>query len=189
MPIIQTTDPVEQPIALADARLQCQVDSDITDEDTLIDSYIEAATSFCEEFTSRPLITQEKQYIGGLNKCIELTPNLLSVESVIYIDVDGSPQTLDPAKYHIDTASIVGQIVPLEAWPAVKANHPQPITVNFTCGYGDAAAVPDGIKQCMRMLIGHWYRNREAVVVGVSAGSLDYAVDALLNPYRIARIG
>ncbi|WP_299195748.1 head-tail connector protein [uncultured Amphritea sp.] len=189
MPIIQATPPAEEPITLEDARVQCQIDADITDEDALIDQFIAAAASFCETFTGRPLITQEKQYIGGFGKLIELTPNLLSVESVTYIDVDGATQTLDPVTYYIDTASVVGRIVPLESWPSVKSGHPQPVTVNFTCGYGAAADVPDSIKQCMRMLVAHWYRNREAVIVGVSAGPIDFAVDALLNPHRVMRIG
>lgn len=188
MPIIIATPPAEESITLVEAKLQCQIDADIVDEDSVIDSYIGAATSTCEEFTGRPLITQEKQYIGGFSKCIELTPNLLSVESVEYIDIDGNPQTLAPAKYYIDTASVIGRIVPLEAWPSVQSAHPQPVTASFTCGYGTADDVPDSIKQCMRMLVGHWYRNREAVIVGVSAAPIDFAVDALLNPHRVVRI-
>lgn len=188
MPIIKATPPAEQPITLAEAKLQCQVDADITDEDALIDTYIESATGFCEEYTGRPLITQEKQYIGGFGTRIELTPNLLSVESVTYVDTDGATQTLDPAVYYIDTSSVVGRVIPLETWPAVKSTHPQPVTVNFTCGYGDAADVPESIKQCIRLLVGHWYRNREPVVIGVSASTLDFSVDSLLNPHRVFRI-
>lgn len=188
MPIIKATPPAEQPITLAEARVQCQIDADITDEDDLIDSYIEAATTFCEGFTGRPLITQEKLYIGGFDSCIELMPNLLSVESVTYVDTDGAVQTLVPSKYYIDTASVVGRVIPLASWPAVQSTHPQPVTVAFTCGYGDAAAVPANIKLCIKMLVGHFYRNREPVVIGVSANTLDFSVDALLNPCRVFRI-
>lgn len=188
MPIINVTPPAEYPIELADARVQCQIDADITDENDLIDSYIAAATNFCEQYTGRPLITQEKQYIGGFCHNIELTPNLLSVESITYIDVNGDEQTLTTSSYYIDTASVIGRIIPLEPWPQVQANHPQPITISFTCGYGDAADVPESIKQCIRLLVGHFYRNREPIVVGVSAESLDFSVDALLNQYRLVRI-
>jgi len=188
MPIINVTPPAEHPIDLDDARVQCQIDADITDEDDLIDSYIAAATSFCESYTGRPLITQEKKFIGGFCPQIELTPNLLSVESITYTDVDGDEQTLPTSSYYIDTASVVGRVIPLDAWPQVQANHPQPVTVNFTCGYGDADAVPDNIKQCMRLLVGHFYRNREPIIVGASATTLDFSVDALLNPSRVFRI-
>jgi len=191
MPIINVTPPAEEPITLADAKIQCQIDADIVDEDTMIDSYISAATGFCENYTGRPLITQEKQYLGMFcpSAAIELTPNLLSVESVVYIDADGATQTLDPEAYYVDTASIVGRVIPLEPWPSVKQPHPQPATVNFTCGYGDASDVPSSIKQCMRLLVGHWYRNREATITGVSSAPLDFAVDELLNQHLVFRIG
>lgn len=202
MPIINVTPPAEEPITLADAKIQCQIDADIVDEDSVIDSYISAATGFCENYTGRPLITQEKQYLGTFCPppprsrqyhhrlpVIELTPNLLSVESVVYIDADGDTQTLDPEAYYVDTASVVGRVIPLEAWPSVKHPHPQPVTINFTCGYGEASDVPSSIKQCMRLLVGHWYRNREATITGVSSAPLDFAVDALLNQHRVFRIG
>ncbi|WP_067986224.1 head-tail connector protein [Neptuniibacter pectenicola] len=188
MPIIDVTPPAEQPITLEEARIQCQIDSDITDEDDLIESYIAAATNFCESYTGRPLITQEKQYVGAFCRDIELTPNLLSVESITYIDSDGNLQTLAPSSYYIDTASVVGRVIPLEPWPKPQDNHPQPVTVNFTCGYADAAAVPESIKQCMRLLVGHFYRNREPIVIAASATTLDFSVDSLLNPHRVFRI-
>ena len=36
----------------------------------------------------------------------------------------------------------------------------------------------------MLLLIGHWYSNREEVVIGASVESLPAASEALLGPYR-----
>jgi hypothetical protein len=44
--------------------------------------------------------------------------------------------------------------------------------------------VPAAIKAAMKLAIGHWYENRESVVVGVTAMTLPMAFDALIGPYR-----
>ena len=46
------------------------------------------------------------------------------------------------------------------------------------------AYLGEDVKQAVLLLVGHWYENREAVVVGSSSsGALDMAVEALLAPH------
>lgn len=55
-------------------------------------------------------------------------------------------------------------------------------------GYADAEdsiLLGDDVKAAMLLLIGYWYENREAVVVGDTAVTVPFAVEALLQPYRI----
>lgn len=40
------------------------------------------------------------------------------------------------------------------------------------------------IDQACLLLIGHWYANREAVVIGTITAEVPLAVQALLQPYR-----
>lgn len=188
MPIINITPPAEPPVSLELARQQCQIDADITDEDVLIDGMIKAAVDYCERQLGLTLITQEKQYIGCFSSVIELTPNLLSVESIKYVDTEGVEQTLSADQYYNDIASVVGKVIKIGTYPSTQATHPQPVTINFTCGYGDADAVPDSIKQCILMLVGHWYRNRESVSVGTINSEMEFTTTALLNNYRLVRI-
>lgn len=49
----------------------------------------------------------------------------------------------------------------------------------------DRLLLDDDIRAAMLLLIGHWYANRETVGVGVSATEVPFAVEALLQPYRI----
>ncbi|WP_261840955.1 head-tail connector protein [Aliamphritea ceti] len=186
MPIIDATPPAETPITLEDARVQCMLDADITDEDGLIESYIKSAMLFCEGRMNRPIIRQEKQYVGEFKSSIELTPNLLTVESVDYLNTSGEKVTLPAANYFINTAEIVGKVQLLMSVPAVKTPHPQPVTINFTCGYGAAEDVPDDIKQAIRLLVGHWFRNREAA--GAVAGEVEFSVSSLLSNYRVLEV-
>lgn len=45
--------------------------------------------------------------------------------------------------------------------------------------------IGEDIRTVMLLLIGHWYANRESVVVGQTVSSLPLAVESLLQPYRI----
>ncbi len=55
-------------------------------------------------------------------------------------------------------------------------------------GYAEDAdsILPGGdVKAAMLLLIGHWYANRETVSVGQTVAEAPFAVEALLQPYRI----
>jgi uncharacterized phiE125 gp8 family phage protein len=186
MPTVLITPSVEAPISLDDARLQCQIDADITDEDDLIEGYINAATDYCERYLGCPLMTQEWMYKGDFSKITALKPNLLSIESVEYIDNDGAIRRLSPGDYYVDIASPVGEIHLLRQAPSVKAYHPQPVSISFTCGFGNAAAIPESIKQCIRLLVSHWFRNRE--LSGAISSDIAETATSLLNQYRLVTI-
>jgi len=49
----------------------------------------------------------------------------------------------------------------------------------------DALLYGEDIETAMLLLIAHWYENREAVNVGNITSTFDFAVEALLQPYRI----
>ncbi|MCW5861278.1 MAG: head-tail connector protein, partial [Caldilineales bacterium] len=38
------------------------------------------------------------------------------------------------------------------------------IHIRFEAGYGAASAVPTRYKQALKLLVGHWYENREAIL-------------------------
>ena len=55
-------------------------------------------------------------------------------------------------------------------------------------GYAEDAdsILPGGdVKAAMLLLIGHWYANRETVSGGQTVAEVPFAVEALLQPYRI----
>lgn len=180
MAIIYVQPPQELPITLDEARIQCMLDADLTDENSLIESLIASAVDVCQRYTGRPLMSQQMRYVGGFKSCVELSPNLLSVESVAYIDQSGDEQTLASDQYYVDKASIVGGVSPIGSWPDVNRNHPQPVVIEFTAGYEQ---VPDSIKQCIRLLVGHWFRNRDSM--GSVSDGLKYSVDSLLGSHRV----
>lgn len=47
-----------------------------------------------------------------------------------------------------------------------------------------ALVLDDDITTAILLLIGHWYANRESVVIGTIVSEVPMAVEALLAPYR-----
>ncbi len=43
---------------------------------------------------------------------------------------------------------------------------------------------PEPLKQALRMMVGHWFENREAVAMGVTSDMVPFGVFDLLKPYR-----
>lgn len=93
-------------------------------------------------------------------------PNLISVTSISYIDVDGTVQTLDPSKYQVELGA-PGRIHPAygTTWPPIRCM-PGAITVNYLAGYGTAATdVPPCIAVAIKMMVAELYENREMTAV------------------------
>lgn len=161
-----------------------------TTADPLLAALITAARRQAEDITGRALVTQTWTYrldefpvaAIGLPK-----PPLVSIASIKYLDVDGVLQTMATDDYEVYTSALLGLVTPAygSSWPNTR-EVPEAVRVEYTCGYGAAAAVPQEIKQWMLVQIAHWYANREASSV-VKLEPLPF-VDALLDAYRILQI-
>lgn len=70
-----------------------------------------------------------------------------------------------------------------------------PLRIRYWAGYGHrvgeppawANTAPPPIKVAIMMLVAQWYHNRSSVSIGAAPGDLPFAVDALLQPYRVYR--
>jgi uncharacterized phiE125 gp8 family phage protein len=107
-----------------------------------------------------------------------------SVSFVKYYDAGNVQQTLSSALYGVyrDARGDFIQLVQGQVWP-VTYQRPDAVTVQMVAGYGaDAGSVPMPIRHAAKMLVSHWYQNRESV------GSSTAEVDALLALYRRSRV-
>lgn len=184
------TGPAAEPLSLAEAKLHLRVDS--SDEDALITACIVAARQQAEHITGRSLVTQtwERVLDGFPAAEIELgVPPVQSIASIVYADATGATQTLSSAAYVLDDVRVPGWVLPAAgtSWPAT-ADGINTVRVRFVAGYGNAAAVPEGIKAWMRLHVGALYENREAVITApgvVSSALAGGFADGLLDPYRV----
>ena len=186
MGLTLTTAPDAEPLTLVEAKLHCKVDAN--DDDALITALIVAARRLAEQQTGCALVTQSWRQTFDAFPAAAIAlerPPLASVQTVKYYDTDGTLQTLGSGAYTVHTSGQLGLVAPAygTTWPATR-DRLEAVEITFTAGYGNAAVVPQEIKQWMLLQIGHWYENREAV--GERRDPLPY-VDALLDPYRVLR--
>lgn len=182
------TPPPLDPVSLAEAKAHCRVEN--VEDDALMAGYILAAREHVEVYTRRALIQQT--FILTIDEqwpeiIVLPRPPLMSVVSVSYVDTAGSTQVLASNLYQVSAGGIEGRIAPAygQAWPSVRRQL-DTIAVRFTCGYGaNPGDVPNPLRQAILLLIGHWYENRETVVLGTIATELPLTVEALLFPFRV----
>ena len=149
------------PIDLVEMKTHLRVDS--SDEDEIIAQMMLAATDWAENFQSRTYISRERTMQLDAFQLLTRPPYapLVSVDEIVYVDADGTEQTLDSAYYRVDTGKEPGRIT--EAynyyWPTTR-NVTGAVTITYTSGYGLAAAVPEDIKAAIKMIVHHLYVNR-----------------------------
>jgi uncharacterized phiE125 gp8 family phage protein len=210
------TPPVVEPVTLALAKNQCRVD--FSDDDDLILLYISAAREYAEKYTKRafyqqtwqrtldnfPIWCSENGTVNPANRANwpfyadvwdKLTIDLpkadcIAVQSITYVDLTGTQQTLPTTQYHTDITSRPARIVPAQgmSWPEALTYQPGSVTITWEAGsFGDGVATdrcPMAIKQAILLMVGHWYRNREAVSDYIMS-QVPMGVNALLDPHRI----
>ena len=156
--------------------------------DAWLTDALKAADAYFEQETGRALLTQEfdafYDRFPSPDSAIELPrPPVTAVASVKYIDSAGVVQTWTASQYVIDTASERARIWEAYGfeWPCSRVIR-HSVTIRFTSGYANAAAVPLEIKQALKLLIGHWFNNREAAVP-FNVQEIPLGVQSLLANY------
>jgi hypothetical protein len=153
--------PTVEPVALALAKSQLNVEASFTDDDLLIGAYITAARQFCEREICRAIYPQTwmmsmdhfpwfdfrdgtfrqtnrsdwpfyTDFWEGITIKLPM-PRCLSVISITYVDLTGARQTLDPSTYYVDTTSEPCRIVPQPGtyWPYTQQYIPGSVQVTF----------------------------------------------------------
>lgn len=193
--LTRTVDPTTTPILLAEAKQQVRATSDA--EDSLLESYIAAAVSRVERYTSRALLTQtwaakidsfgDPEMCNGSGELIVPRPPLQSVSSIQYVDTDGDTQTLSSDTYTVDTDSQPGRIylAPDKSWPSVYGKR-HAVTITYVAGYGDAGSdLPADLVHALRLQFAHMFTHREPIVLGAIATTIPQGIESLLWNYRI----
>lgn len=189
MSLVLAQAPATEPITLADAKLHLRVE--IADDDTLITSLITAARQWCEAFQGRAYVTQTWQlWLDEWPEGDAISiprPPLQSVTSIKYYGADGAEYVVPATDYLVDAKAEPGRVVLGygKTWPSVMLRPAGAIVIEFVAGYGAESAVPEKVKQAMKLLVGHWYAYREAVVTGSISKELEFTVGALLWQERV----
>ncbi|MCZ4269014.1 hypothetical protein O4H48_14030 [Rhodobacteraceae bacterium G21628-S1] len=108
-----------------------------------------------------------------------------ALHEIRYFQPDGIEQLADAGTYRIVREGRVFLVgcAPGSSWPTTQARK-DAVTVRFTSGWATAADVPQDIKQCARLLVGHFFRNKEATAGRDVPQQMQLGIDALTRRYR-----
>jgi uncharacterized phiE125 gp8 family phage protein len=200
MGLTRILEPDGEPITLELAKLHIKQDLDV--EDDLLAGLIQAARELAESYTQSAFMTQTWRLTldhdwprdhatscgplwpgDGCPRILLPRPPLQAVSSVKYIDLAGTQQTLDPAKYIVSKRDTgLWAIEPAYAviWPTVQCI-PSAITVEFIAGVA-GKDVPQAIKSALLVAIGYMSSNRGDAN---DSEALPLQARSLLQPYRV----
>jgi len=185
-----TTGPAVEPVD-ADAIAKLDLKVDASDEDGLIDILLQAARETVEMRTGRSLITQSREIkLDYFPKCDTIRVPFGPLQTVVvkYYDTTDTEVTLASSNYWVDTHSDVPRIVIKTSWPSTY-DRPNAVKVEYTAGYGNAGSnVPAPLRKAVLLLLGHFYENRQNVIVsGSPTGALElpYSAEVLMAPYVV----
>lgn len=183
---VLVTAPATLPVLLADMKAHLRVDHD--HENDLITAYMTAATAHLDGWTGilgRCIIGQ--QWSVTLSELprdgrISLPFPDVSAVTVEYV-ADGTTATLSAATYRLQENAGGSWIERVEtaSWPATDARA-DAVTITMTAAM-PASDLPR-VTTAIKLLVGHWFDNREAVAVGQQSFDVPLAFDALVAPMR-----
>jgi len=172
------------------AKRQLRIEPEDTDEDVHIGELCGAAHNHVERMLGYPILRQTREthlkcfphssepiWLGGGDD--------FQVTAVRYRDASGADQTVAATDYRVNAVGKVCEIyaAPNFTWPATE-NTPSAVVIEWQAGWTNPADVPQDILQAMKLLIGHWDMNREAVIVGNISTEIEHALDAILDQFR-----
>jgi uncharacterized phiE125 gp8 family phage protein len=180
------TAPASEPITLAQAKVQCRIESDSTAHDDDLTALITEARVYLEKRLSRQLFTATwdlflDEFPASTEIYVPLPP-LQSVTHLKYYDTDGTQQTWSAANYHVSTdESEPGRIVlaPAVSWPAAQLRA-DAVNVRFVAGW---TAVPEPLKRAVKLLVGEWFLRREDALAGTIISSIPTGVERIIATY------
>lgn len=179
------TGPAVEPLTVAEAKAYLRVEHG--DDDDLIATLITAARAQVEAATRRALVTQHWRLVRDAwpaDGRIAATPvPLRTVTAARVYDAGGAAQEVDPQSFVVDMAAAPG-VIGFAPWAVpLPGCTPAGIEIDIACGYGEeAAAVPEPLRQAVRLLLAWRYENR---TLGGAAEAGPASLAALLSPYRV----
>lgn len=169
-------------VEVCKAHLRVEHDS----EDDLIEALRDAAIEYVERYCGVKLGAQT-----GLTWRAERLPSSTSapvdlalqpvtqITAIEWEDSDGAAVAGEVADYRVSSRGLLRPAVG-KSWPSGVAGE---VVVTFDAGYA-ADETPPSLLHAVRLMMGHLYMNREAVVTTGMAGEVPLGVAALCGPFR-----
>lgn len=159
----RTSSPQAMAVSLDEAKDHLRVAG--SEQDSLIQLLIESATEQAERDTERCFVQatwQQTQYGFPANggPILLNMSKAVSVQSITYLDTDGVSQTLSTDDYSLDLGrNVVTCLNDDDGWAETLSTQTErdTVTISFTCGSADPAALPSLFKHMVLLEVGRAY--------------------------------
>lgn len=204
--------PAVEPVSLVEARQHLRLDvydsPAVHPDDDLVLTCITDARQWAEDFLGYPVAQQTVEIAMDAFPSLDATtladaccrtasgsqpiklPGLQSLLSVSYTDEAGATQTL--AGYQLDRFSEPPTLHPAanESWPGVATGVVNAVRIRYLAGYTlpgdspDANQIPGAVLRAIKLVLGHFYENREDSTP-IKLETIPLAAQSLLRHYRL----
>lgn len=182
-----TGSAVDQDTIITVADLKSHLRVTHTQEDTLIAAMRSAAISWVEEYCNIKLgsYTMRGYLPGFYNSYFPIGP-VTAIAEVKYQttadkDYTTDLSTLGSTLWFSDIISQPARIA-FRDYPHTYEYALTPVVVSFTAGY---TTMPPAVVHALRLLVAHFYENRQEEITGSISTRLKFGLEALLNPFRV----
>jgi len=152
------TEPVGQPVTLAESKEHAVIEALFLDDDSFIDSLIIAATDYCERYISRTIGVYKIHQFFDRKEVSELlcVDDVDTINALSLFDIVDVETVLDESDYRVSGERIVlktGVFNPfnLRDFDAIKIDFQSKDNTN------------ERFKTAVKQIVTHWYEQREAV--------------------------
>lgn len=191
---VVVTPSTAYPVSITEAMDHCRV----TDhgESGYLNSLIARATRYAESYLGRRFITTRLRasWDAFPDTIRPPQPPFKTLVSLTYVNSTGGTatlcSTLTSTAIRIDSDSEPARIDPAygTTWPATR-EVTRAVQLTYDAGYAaTSTGVPETIRHAILLLVGHWYENREPVVMDAIPKEVPLAVDSLLNMEHYGRL-
>ena len=169
-------------VTSTEAKQRIRVDH--SEEDSLITDYIAAATELVSAMTGLVLGAETWQFKVGPQRDALLLPvaPVNTVTTIAYLDQTEVVQSANVGDFVLYADPVRPSLRPGrgKVWPAA-ADRDDAITITVSAGL---TALPPSLKTAILMMVAHWYRTREPVIIGMTSSETPFALNALIEPHK-----
>lgn len=176
--------PTVEPVNIQEIKSYSILGDDVSDD--VIKSLIRTARITAERYQNRSFITQTLELSLDCLPCgiISLPhPPVSALISFKLYDIDDNEYSVDVTDFLLDTASEPARLrlKNSKKYPNITLRSFNSVKIRYTAGYGNVSAVPDDIKDAIKLYVSFRYENPEC-------GDIPDAFYNLLKPERVVNV-
>ncbi len=190
MNLERITNPTALPVDMTAIKNHLRIENDETAFDGELTDLILTAAEYVQSECHLQLITT--QYKARWNSFprenyikVPLFP-VVTIDALQYYNNAGTLTAFtdyqtelyqSPCKVYLGTNAI---------WPTPQEDKINSVVLTFTAGHGvSSVGQPYQVRHLIKLLVAHWFRNREAVLTGTISKEIELAFDSIKNQIRV----